>query len=154
SHQPSDDCAVLLFDEGLVVLLVSTRSRHLELLPATPGNHYLIHERTVVVEVDTTQQPREQALGVLDCLDDEPAITIGQSQARGPAYGNCHHRTSLDKRARHRRAAMRHHVDLAEAGRWVLPVVERPDRHLTTDRGVEAGPTATAPRGGHLHVAE
>src|SRR5215211_3699767 len=38
SHQPSDDRAVLLLDEGLVVLLVGTRSRHLERLPATPRN--------------------------------------------------------------------------------------------------------------------
>src|SRR5215216_515825 len=154
SHQSSDDRAVLLLDEGLVVLLVGTRSRHLELLPATPGNDHLVHERTVVVEVDTAQQPREQALGALDRLDDEVAVTIDQRQALGPSGGNVHHRQSLDERARHRRAAMRHHVDLAEAGRWVLPVVERPDRHLTTDRGVEAGPTATAARGGHLHVAE
>src|ERR1700752_2893019 len=40
----------------------------------------------------------------------------------------------------HRCAAMRPHADLAEAGRRVLPVVERPNRHLTTDRGVKAGP--------------
>src|SRR5215469_17043877 len=46
--------------------------------------------------------------------------------------------TILDERARYRRAAMRYHVDLAEAGHWVLPVVERPDRHLAADRGVEA----------------
>src|SRR5215217_8793448 len=44
SHQSSDDRAVLLLDEGLVVLLVGTRSRHLELLPATPGNDHLVHE--------------------------------------------------------------------------------------------------------------
>jgi hypothetical protein len=50
--------------------------------------------------------------------------------------------------------AMRHHVDLAKAGRWVLPVVERPDRHLTTDRGVEAGPSTTAACRRNLHVAE
>ena len=49
---------------------------------------------------------------------------------------------------------MRHHVDLAEARRWVLPVVERPDRHLTTDRGVKARPSAPAARCRHLHVAE
>jgi hypothetical protein len=45
---------------------LGNRSCHLELLPATPGNDYLVHERTVVVEVDTAQQPREQALGALD----------------------------------------------------------------------------------------
>src|SRR6516164_2429333 len=45
SHESSDDCAVLLLDEGLVVLLVGTRSRHLKLLPATPGNDDLVHER-------------------------------------------------------------------------------------------------------------
>src|SRR4029078_11121644 len=42
SHQSSDNCAVLLLDERLIVLLVSARSRYLELLPATPGNDYLV----------------------------------------------------------------------------------------------------------------
>jgi hypothetical protein len=34
----------------------STRSCHLELLPATPGNDHLVHKRTVVVKVDTPPQ--------------------------------------------------------------------------------------------------
>src|SRR5215471_4965298 len=70
SHQSSDDCTVLLLDEGLVVLLVGTRSRHLELLVATPRNNYLVHERTVIVEVDTAQQPGKQALSTFERLDD------------------------------------------------------------------------------------
>src|SRR5258705_6091796 len=74
SHQSSDNRTVLLLDKGLVVLLVGTRSCHLELLPATPGNDHLVHKRTVVVEVDTAQQPREQALSALDRLDDKATV--------------------------------------------------------------------------------
>ena len=44
-----------------------------------------------------------------------------------------------------RRAAVRHHVDLAEAGRRIVPVVERADRHLAPDRRVEADATALPP---------
>ena len=74
SHQSSNHCAFLLLDKGLVILLVGTRSRHLKLLPAAPGNDDLVHERTVVVEIDTAQRPREQALGALDRLDDKAAV--------------------------------------------------------------------------------
>ena len=49
---------------------------------------------------------------------------------------------------------MRHHVDLAEAGRRVVPVVERPDRHLAPDSRVEAGPTALAARRRDLGIDE
>ena len=34
------------------------------------------------------------------------------------------------------------------------PFVECPERHLTTNRGVEAGPPATAARRRNLHVTE
>src|SRR6201993_1795617 len=84
-HQSSDNCAILLLDEGLVILLVGTRARHLKLLPATPGNDDLVHERTVIVEVDAAQQPREQALGALDRLDDKAAVAMDQRQALGPS---------------------------------------------------------------------
>jgi hypothetical protein len=59
SRQSSDNCAVLLLDESLIVLFVGSRSCHLELLLATPGNDQLIHESAVVVEVDTAQKPME-----------------------------------------------------------------------------------------------
>src|ERR1700722_680842 len=68
--------------------------------------------------------------------------------------GDVHHRQRLDERARHRRAAMCDHVDLAVARRRTFPVVERPDRNLAPDRPVEAcaSPLATARR--DLYIAE
>src|SRR5271166_1535566 len=52
SDQTPDYCAVLLLDEGLVVLLVGARSGDLELLVAAPRYDDLVHEGAVVVEVD------------------------------------------------------------------------------------------------------
>ena len=134
ADEPAHDGTVLLLDERLVVLLVGARPRHLDLLTTAPGHDDVVHEGAVVVEVGTPQEPGEQALRPLDRLDHEPAVTGNERQAFGPARRHVDHRQCLDEGARHRRATVRHHVDLAEAGRRVLPVVEGADRHLAPDR--------------------
>lgn len=45
THQPTDNRAVLLLNERLVVLFVGARARHLELLFAAPGDDHVAHER-------------------------------------------------------------------------------------------------------------
>jgi hypothetical protein len=44
----------------------------------------------------------------------------------------------LDERSRHRRAAMGHHVDLAEAWRRTVPVIERADGNFPPDGRIES----------------
>src|SRR5260370_6755688 len=133
AHQAPYNSTVLLLDERLVVLLVGTRARHLELLFAAPRNDDIVHERAIVVEVHATQEPGEQILRAVDRLDDERAIARHQWQTLGPARSDIHHSQRLDERARHRRAAVCDHVDLAEARRRSLPIVERADPNLASD---------------------
>ena len=75
---------------------------------------------------------------------DEAALARHQRQALGPTRRDIDHRQRLDERASHRCAAMGHHVDLAEARRRIVPVIERPDRHFAPDRRIKADPTALA----------
>src|SRR5208283_2188007 len=154
SDQTPDYCAVLLLDEGLVVLLVDARSGDLELLVAAPRYDDLVHEGAVVVEVDAAQQPREQALCAFDRLDNKAAVAGDKRHALGPAGGNIHHREGLDERARDRCAPVSDHVDLAKARRRLLPVIECPDRHFATDRRVEAHAATTAAGHHELRRAE
>ncbi len=55
--------------------------------------------RAPVVEVDTAQQPREEALCAFERLDDEHTVAINQRQTLGPSGGNVHHRQSLGRSA-------------------------------------------------------
>jgi hypothetical protein len=102
----------------------------------------------------TPRQPGEQTLGTLDRVHDEIAFARDQRQALGPAGGDIHHRQSLDERTRNRRAAVGHHIDLAVAGRGVLPVVKRSDWHFAADRRVKPSPPSTTACRRNLHVAE
>src|ERR1700704_417460 len=138
AHQAAHDRSILLLDERLVVFLVGTRARHFELLSAAPWDDGVVHERAIVVEVDAAQKPGEQALHVFHRLDNKRAIARYQRQAFGPARGDIDHRQRLNEQARHRRAAMCDHVDLAVAWRRAVPVVERADRNLAPDRRVES----------------
>ena len=146
AHQPPHHRTVLLLDERLIVLLVGARPRHLDLLRAAPGHDDVVHERAVVVEVGAAEEPGEQALCAPDRLDDKAAVARYQWQALGPAGRNIHHRQRLDERPRDARAAVGDHVDLAEARRRIIPVVERTDRHFAPNGGVEAHATALAAR--------
>src|SRR5260370_613803 len=121
AHQAAHDRTVLLRDECLVILLVGTRARHLELLFATPWDNDVVHERAVVVEVHAAQKPGKQALYVFHRLDNERAIARHQWQALGPAGGDIDHRQRLDERTRNRRAATCDHVDLAGWDSLMLP---------------------------------
>src|SRR3979411_948252 len=154
AHQAAHDRTVLLLDERLVVFLVGTRARHFELLSAAPWDDGVVHERAIVVEVDAATKPGEQARHEFHRLDNKRAIARYQRQAFGPARGDIDHRQRLNEQARHRRAAMCDHVDLAVAWRRAVPVVERADRNLAPDRRVEscASPLAAARR--DLHIAE
>src|SRR6202007_2578163 len=51
SHKPSDDRAVLLLDESLIILLVGARTRHLDLLRATPGHDAMVYYSHDIVGV-------------------------------------------------------------------------------------------------------
>src|ERR1019366_6991989 len=116
------------------------------------GNDHIIHERAVVVEIGTQHKPGEQALCTFHRLDDKAALARYQWHALGPACRNVDHSQGLDEGPGHRRAAVRHHVDLAEPGCRIVPVVECPDRNLPTDRGVETDTPAFAARGRDLGV--
>jgi 3-oxoacyl-[acyl-carrier protein] reductase len=47
---------------------------------------------------------------------------------------------------------VRHHCRPRRTGRRIVPVVERPDRHLAPDSRVEASPTALAGEGGPHNI--
>src|SRR3981081_4037396 len=51
SHKPSDDRAVLLLDESLIILLVGARTRHPRSFARDTRAHDIVHERAVIVEV-------------------------------------------------------------------------------------------------------
>src|ERR1700758_2430097 len=110
SHKPSDDCAVLLLDESLIILLIGAGTRHLDLLRATPGHDDIVHERAVIVEVSAANEPGEQVLCALHGPHNEPALTRHQRHALGPTSRDIDHRQCLDKRASHGCAAMGHPV--------------------------------------------
>src|ERR1700741_1379305 len=140
SHKPSDDRAVLLLDESLIILLVGARTRHLDLLRATPGHDDVVHERAVIVEIGAANEPGEQVLCALHGPHDEAALARHQRHALGPTSRAIDHGQCLDKRASHGCAAMSHHVDLAEPRRRIVPVVERPDWNFTPYRRNKSRP--------------
>jgi hypothetical protein len=108
----------------------------------------------IVVEVGATQEPGEQALGALDGLDHQAAVTGDERDALGPARRHIDHCQRLDEGARRRGATARHHVDLAEARRWIVPVIEGPDRNLAADHRVEPHAPPPTARCSNLHIAE
>src|ERR1700704_5249691 len=83
------------------------------------------------------QKPGEQTLCAVDRIDNKRAIARYQWQTLGPAGGDIDHRQRLDERSRHRRATMCDHVDLTEAWRRAVPIVERADRNLAPDGRAE-----------------
>src|SRR4030081_1332995 len=97
SHKPSDDRAVLLLDESLIILLVGARTRHLALLRATPGHDDIVHESAVFREVGAANEPGEQVLCALHGPHDEHALARQQRHALGPTSRDIDHRQYLDK---------------------------------------------------------
>lgn len=67
-------------------------------------------------------------------------VTDGTNQSRD-------RRQCLDERASHGRAALGHHVELAETRRRVVPVVERPDWDFTPHRRIAESPALAGRRG-------
>src|SRR3954453_150644 len=49
---------------------------------------------------------------------------------------------------------MRYHIDLAEARRRAIPIIERPDRNLASDCRVEAGTSPLAAARRDLYIAK
>jgi hypothetical protein len=117
-----------------------------------PRHHDIIHEGAVVIEAGTAHEPREQALSRRHRFDNQAAVARHQRQTFGPARRNVRQGQRLDERARHARTTVCDHVDLAEAGRRVIPVVERADRHLAPDRRAKADTLPPAARCRDLHV--
>src|ERR1700747_1098524 len=74
SHKPSDARAALLLDESLIILLVGARTRHLDLLRATPGHDDIVHECAVIVEVSAANEPGEQVLLALHGPNTDAAV--------------------------------------------------------------------------------
>src|SRR5258707_5183186 len=101
SHKPSDDRSVLLLHESLIILLVGARTRHLDLLRATPGHDDIVHERAVIVEVGAANEPGEQVLCALHGPDNEPALARQQRHALGPTSGGIDYCQCLANPASH-----------------------------------------------------
>ena len=68
---PSDYCSVLLFDSGLVVLLIRTRTREGDILGLTLLNERFINERAIVVGVDPNDRKWESCAKQLHRLNDQ-----------------------------------------------------------------------------------
>src|SRR5262245_16317601 len=147
ADEPAHDGTVLLLDESLIILSVWARASHLGVLFAAPAHNDIVHERAIVIEVDTAQKPWKQTLYTFNSLDDQGAVAGDQWHTFRPARCHVHHGQRLVESAGYRCASVRYHVDLAEPRGWVLPVVERMDRHFATDCRMEPGsPPATTSR--------
>ena len=71
SEIPSNDCSVLLFDPGLVVFLIRTRTCEGDFLRLTVLNERFIDERAIVVGVDPNDRKWESLSKQLHRLNDE-----------------------------------------------------------------------------------
>ncbi|MEY9168796.1 hypothetical protein ABIF29_000274 [Bradyrhizobium elkanii] len=124
------------------------RERVTSIFCVRPGYDDVVHERAAIVEVGAANAPGKQALCALHRSHDEAALARHQWHALGPTSRDIDPGQRLYERASYRCAAMRHHVDLAEPRRRIVPVVERPDRHFTAHRRIKPDPPAlTAGRG-------
>lgn len=63
ADQATNDGTVLLLDPCLIILPISTGTRHFQSLTSAPGDHEFIHEGAVIVKVHALKRKGEQRAG-------------------------------------------------------------------------------------------
>jgi hypothetical protein len=126
----------ILAGSGLVVLAVGAGSRHFQALRPTPIDDRIVHERSVVVEVDAAQRKRKQLPCRRQRLDHQLVVADDDRNTFRPAGRDVGQDHCLHKTADGRGAGMRDKIDLGKAGRRSLqsPIVRTGTQRRTAER--------------------
>ncbi|WP_292213606.1 hypothetical protein [Mesorhizobium sp.] len=71
ADQATNDGTVLLLNPCLIILPISTGTRHFQSLTSAPGDHEFIHEGAVIVKVHALKRKGEQRPSPLDGSDED-----------------------------------------------------------------------------------
>ena len=113
---------ILLFDEGLVVLVPGAAAREHDPGVAAIVPHRLVHEHAVIVGVEAEKIERQELAQTAEHCTHQRLLAEQQGSAFRPTRGDIGEHQRLHEAAPRHRAAVRHEIGLHEAGRRVLPV--------------------------------